>query len=431
MKRIRNLIIIGVGLIVVIAVAVLAGGKHGAPAVTVQKLAYGDFTIKLPESGVLQHPRAETVPSLVAGNIGEIAARAGDSVARGQLLATVYNPALSYNAAGSSADYVSQVAAVNEARVQEQNAKVNYQAQVDTNKSNYDEAKRVYDADVVLFANKAIPGNQLDADKAKFEQAKVAYDQSVENLRLGAVSGYNGSSVAAAQAAADKARIINDQNQEQLGFTKIVAPFDGTIQTVASQTNDSLRPVQAGDSVLAGQALFTIAEGNAFIVRTKVDEQDVSQVRLGMRATVGGEDFGGATFPGHVASIAPTAQKSDDSSATSKQVLTVIALDKIAGFMKDGMSADVDILTTDLHHVLVIANSSIVTKNGKKSVFVVVSGKASKRDIRVGKTSDTTSVVSGGLLPGDSVILSPSPTLVEGAPVTIATPTSSPSPSAS
>jgi HlyD family secretion protein len=429
MKRVRNLLIVVVALALVVGLAVGLERNRTKTAVTVKRVTLTTFTEKLPESGVLQRPHTETIPALVAGNIGRMYARAGDDVRAGQLLATIYNPTLEYSAAGSRADYLSANANVDLARVQERNARVGYQGQVETAKSNFDEAQRIYDADAELYKNQAIPRQQLDQDKAKLDQAKVAYDQAIAQLKLGAVTSYSGDSIQYAIAAAQKARIIDAQNQQQLSFTRIVAPFDGIIQTVASQTNDQLRPIQDGDAVTAGQALFTIAQGHTFIVRTKVDEQDIARVQVGQDAIVSGEDFGGATFPGRVVTIAPTAQKSDDPSATTKQVLTVIALQRAAPFMRDGMSADVDILTTVLHNVLTVPNGAIVTgTKGSKYVWVVAGGTVSKRTITVGKSNETSSVVRSGLRPGDSVVLAPPATLAQGAAATIATPSPSPSP---
>lgn len=429
MKRLRNLVIIVVALALVVSFTVTLERGHTKTPVTAQRVSLTTFVEKLPESGVLQRPHTETIPALVAGNVQQLYVRAGDDVRAGQLLATLYNPTLEYSAAGSRADYLSANANVDLARVQARNAKVGYQAQVETSKSNLDEAQRIYDADAELYKNQAVPRQQLDQDKAKFDQAKVAYDQAIAQLKLGAVTSYSGDSTQYAIAAAQKAGIINNQNQQQLAFTRIVAPFDGVIQTVASQTNDPLRPIQAGDAVTAGQAVFTIALGRTFIVRTKVDEQDISRVQVGQGAIVSGEDFGGATFPGRVVTIAPTAQKSDDPSATTKQVLTVIALSRIAPFMKDGMSADVDILTTVLHNVLVVPSGAIVSgATNHKYVWVAAGGTLAKRTITIGKSNATSTIVRSGLRPGEAVVLTPPATLAEGAAVTIATPSPSPSP---
>jgi len=429
MKRTRNILIVVGALLVVVVLAVVASRRGGAAAIPVkiQKIAYAPFTVKLPENGTVQHPGTITIPTLVGGNIAHIYVKTGDHVSAGELLATIDNPTLQFNAAGSAADYGNSVANVTTARINVQNAQVTYQASVDTQRSAYDEAKRVYDADIALLNQKAIARSQVDADKAKLDQAKVAYDQAVEQLKLGAVSGYGQESVQAAQAAADKARIVDQQNQQQVAFTRIVAPISGIIQTVANNPADALRSVQQGDPVTAGQSLFTMTQSEGYIVKAQVDEQDIINVHLGMPANVSGQDFPGKTLSGHVSAIAPVAQKSTDASSTSMQVLTTIALDTSPQFLKDGMTADVDILTTDIPHALAVPNGAIQKDKGKPYVFVIEKGVVKKRTITTGKAGDSSTLVSSGLAPGDVIVAANTPGLVDGAKVT---PLPSPSPSA-
>jgi HlyD family secretion protein len=433
MNRTRNIIIVVAALVVIVVIAVFASkrGDSAATPVRLQKVSYSTFTVKLPENGEVLNADTVTVPSLVGGNVGKIYVRPGSRVSAGELLATIENPTLDYNASSSQADYTNAVANVSTARVQEKNARVQYQAQVDTNKSALDEARRVYDADVALLDQKAIARSTVDADKAKLEQAQVAYDQAVQQLRLGAVSGYGMDSVQAAQAAADKSKILNDQNQDQVALTRITAPISGTIQTVVAETTNPLRSMQPGDSVTAGQGLFTIAGDNAFVVKAQVDEQDIINVRVGQAANITGQDFPGHVIPGHVERIEPVAQKSTDTSSTSMQVLTTIALDESPSFLKDGMSADVDILTSNVPHSIVIPNDAI-TKNGSNSfVYVVQNSVAKKRTITLGRAGDSTTQVLAGLAPGDVIVAAKMPPITDGARVTplpppSATPSSSP-----
>jgi HlyD family secretion protein len=429
MNRTRNIIIVVAALLVVIVVAVVAGkrGDSSATPVKLQKVSYSTFTVKLPENGVVLNADTVTVPSLVAGNIGQIYVKAGSRVSAGELLATIENPTLDYNASSSQADYTNAVANVATARIQEQNQRVQYQAQVDTNKSALDEARRVYEADAALLDQKAIARNQVDADKAKLDQAQVAYDQAVQQLKLGAVSGYGMDSVQAAQANAEKSQILNAQNQQQVAFTRIVAPISGVIQTVAAQTSNPLRSMQPGDAVTAGQGLFSIAGDNKYVVKAQVDEQDIINVRVGQAANITGQDFPGHVIPGHVMRIEPVAQKSTDTSSTAMQVLTTIALDQSPPFLKDGMSADVDILTSNLPHSIVIPTAAINKNGSNSSVYVVQSGIAKKRSVTLGRAGDSTTQVLSGLAPGDVIVAEKVPALTDGARVT-PLPSASPSP---
>jgi HlyD family secretion protein len=429
MNRTRNLIIVVAALAVVVVLAVVASkrGDSSALPVKMQKVRYSTFSVKLPENGVVMNADTVTVPTLVAGNIGQIFVKSGSRVRAGELLATIENPTLDYNASGSQADYNNAVANVSTARVQEQNARVQYQAQVDTNKSALDEARRVYDADVALLDQKAIARSTVDADKAKLDQAQVAYDQAVQQLRLGAVSGYGMDSVQAAQAAAEKSKILNDQNQDQVALTRITSPMSGTVQTIAAETSNALRSLLPGDAVTAGQALFTIAGDNQYVVKAQVDEQDIINVHVGQAVNISGQDFPGHVIPGHVTRIDPVAQKSTDTSSTAMQVLTTIALDQSPPFLKDGMSADVDILTSNIPHSIVIPNEAI-GKNGASSyVYVVQDGIAKKRTVTIGRAGDSTTQVLAGLRPGDVIVATKMPALTDGARVT-PLPSSSPSP---
>ncbi|HUA08632.1 MAG TPA: efflux RND transporter periplasmic adaptor subunit [Candidatus Acidoferrales bacterium] len=429
MNRTRNLIIVLVALALVVGAALVIARRNAQAtlAVNIVTVKRSTFSIKLPETGVVMNPATVTIPTLVGGNLRDIYVRAGQQVEAGTLLASIENPTLDYNAAGSQADYINAVANVKTARIQEQNARVQYQAQVDTNKSALDEARRVYEADVALLAQKAIAQNQVDADKAKLDQAQVAYDQAVAQLKLGAVSGYGMDSVQAAQANAEKSKILNAQNQQQVSFTRIIAPMSGVVQTVATQSSDPLRSLQPGDAVTAGQSLFTLASDRGYIVKAQVDEQDIFNVRVGQRAVISSEDFPGKSIVGRVRSIAPVAVKSTDPSSTAKQVLVTVALDRTPAYLKDGLTVDVDIYTTQIPNVIAIPTDAIRKEGSKTFVYVARDGHAVKTYISTTLANDTQSLVTSGLAPGDRLIDDKNTALVAGSTVKAA-PSPSPSP---
>lgn len=428
MKRTRNLVIIAV-VLAAIVLAVALTSRHGKPAlaVSVTTVKRAPFTVKLAETGVVAHPLVETIPTLVAGNLQHVYVKAGDRVAAGELLATIQNATLESTAAGSQADYDSARANIQTARINEQNARVTYVAAVETAKSNLEEARRIYEADVALYKNKAIPRNQVDTDRAKLDQSQVQYDQAVRQLKLGAVTGYGQDSVQYAQAAAQKAQILNTANQQQLSFTRIVAPFSGVIQTAASQTDDPLTPLHAGDAVGQGQMLFTIAQDSDYVVKAQVDEQDIIGVHPGQQANITGEDFPGKTLVGHVALLSPVASKSSDPSSTARQVVTTVRLDRSPPFLRAGMTVDVDILTTNIPKTLLVPTSAI-GKDGKRTyVYVLRGNKAAKTYVRTGTANDTQTSIASGLAPGDRVVTAANdPLLHDGSEITVL-----PSPSAS
>ncbi len=324
------------------------------------------------------------------------------------------------------------------------------------------EAQRLYDANRELYAEKAVSKDALDQAAAHLDQAKVAANQAHREREIltGTLSRNQTvlrdrvraaedavrqaqAALAAAQAnalntkradvdaaLADAARAETDRKYaaEQVGHLTVRAPFPGIVEALASQPSDSLRPLQPGDSIQAGEELMKVATDAGFIVRAKVDEQDISAVRAGQRVTIGGEDFGGKTLPGHVASIAAFAQRSDDPSNTARQVITTIALDGTLPFLRDGMSVDVDIITRDLPDVLVVSSDAVRKDGEAPYVYVVRDGKARKTAVATGESNDQQTVITGGLNAGDVVVADKNAAVVEG---TAVKPAPQPAPSAS
>ncbi len=313
------------------------------------------------------------------------------------------------------------------------------------------EAKRILDADKNLLANKAISQDAVDQAQAKYDQAKVADDQArrqrtilgatlnrnklllqdriraasdqlrqsraqLASARATAAQSKTGD-LEAARADAARAAAELDFAQKQLARTVIRAPFSGTIQTLAANATDALRPIQVGDSIAQGQALMTIAADGGFIVRTKVDEQDVAQVRIGQAANVSGEDLAGTTLPGHVLNVSPVAQKSDDPSNTARQVITTIALERTVPYLRDGMTVDVDIVTKDIPNALGIPTNAVHhdTPQAKPWVWAIDASKhAHKATFTAGQANDTITIVRGGLKPGTMIAADAAPQLTDG-----------------
>jgi RND family efflux transporter MFP subunit len=474
--RRKFVVIAGSVLLLVLVIIVVARQMRGQPRI-VRELTVGNasFAILLPESGVIQYPQIQTMSAQIPGNIGQIFVKTGDRVIAGQLLATIENPQIVSDARSSSAAYRAATARAQSAQVTDSTnvaqAQTNLEAararlaqarqdlasgsgrglvessagpQQSQANANYvsaatalREAQRTYVAYRDLYANKAISRDQLDQAEAKYEQAHAAYNQLIRSRTVlqdevrSAQEGYveaqtalaaaeveSGSGdVAAASAEAARAGSEYAFAQEQADATQIRAPYDATVLSVATEKSDSVRPIQPGDAVAQGQPLITLAQRRAFVVRTKVDEQDVINVHLGERAQITGEDFPGRVLSGRVVEVSPIAQRPEDSTATSRTVATTIAVDGPPAFLRDGMSVNVNILTTDLQHAIVVPNEAIGRDGGSAYVFVVRNGDAYRRRVSVGISNEANSVIVSGLGAGDVIVAQSVVGLTDGAPV--------------
>ena len=61
-----------------------------------------------------------------------------------------------------------------------------------------------------------------------------------------------------------------------------------------------------------------------------------------------GDDFPHRTLTGRVTEVSPLAVRTSDNATTSRTVPVTIAIDGTPAFLRDGMTVDVNILTTQL-----------------------------------------------------------------------------------
>lgn len=496
-RRTTLLAFAAIALVVIVGSIAARRGGHPTPVREVV-VHYATFRTKLPETGVVQLPKVVTIPAGAAGNVGDVFVRAGDRVAKGQLLATIVNAQLvsslhdaednalsaqghAQSVAESTAvlpqqnrsAVVQAQAAVVAARSQltqaeqdvvagsqsglgygaatAQEQRLGAQSTLAKAQTDLREAQRTYEANKYLYDQKGISRDALMTSQARFDEARVTYEQARSERQIlgGTLSRETqvlrdrvrsaqdqlrqaDAALASAQANASEskagdlvaARADAARTQADLAYARgqverlqIRAPLAGIVQSVAAQPNDTLRPIAPGEAVVAGQALFTLAADDRFVVRTKVDEQDVAGLRLGQRAMVGGEDFGAAKLSGRVVDISPVAQRSDDPSNTSRQVLTTIALDRTLPFLRDGMTVDVDIVTRDVPHVLTVPTDAMRKDARGAYLFIVRDGRAQRASATFGEASDTEVVVTAGLHAGDTVVADKSAEIVAGTAV--------------
>jgi HlyD family secretion protein len=76
--------------------------------------------------------------------------------------------------------------------------------------------------------------------------------------------------------------------------------------------------------------------------------------------------------------------------------------------VKPGMTAAVNIVVEELQDVLLVPNRAVRLVDGERVVYVLQDGQSVKKNIRLGSSSDTMSIVAGGdVQEGDVVILNP------------------------
>jgi membrane fusion protein, copper/silver efflux system len=160
------------------------------------------------------------------------------------------------------------------------------------------------------------------------------------------------------------------------------------------------KKVVQGQSVAAGQQLYTIADLSDVWVDVQLREADAANVRTGSGADIELPGVPGRSVKGRVQYVYPVL----DSAARTVRARVVVA--NTTGLLKPGMYATVR-LHTPSRSALAIPNSAVLRTGDRNVVFVEMSnGTLMPQDVELGRTAGEYTEVVGGLEPGQRVVTS-------------------------
>ncbi len=193
--------------------------------------------------------------------------------------------------------------------------------------------------------------------------------------------------------------------EEMVGFSKITAPFSGT---VTMRTLDVGQLVAAG----AGRELFRIAQADRLRVFVRVPQNYARSVVVGQAADVAFTELPGQTFEGK---IVRTAGSLD---ASSRTLLTELEVDNAKGKLLAGSYAQVRFRDVKPDAVLTIpANALLFRIEGAMVGVVGADHRVALRKVTLGRDFGQTVEVLSGISAADHVVINPPDSLVEGSEV--------------
>ncbi|MFT7676751.1 MAG: RND family efflux transporter MFP subunit [Planctomycetota bacterium] len=211
----------------------------------------------------------------------------------------------------------------------------------------------------------------------------------------------------AARVQQTKAQLALESAQLRLSKSQVLAPFAGYLDREAPAVGTLLMP---------GQPLTQLHQLEPMRLVLALDEQDVLSLRLGQTARVHLQALPDQALTGAVGAIGLSAD------ARTRTVRVELDLDAIpdAPRLVPGMFGSVQIQAGTLMDVLAIPEAAVVRRRGAPVAFVLVDGKAERRELQLGRRLGSTHVVRSGLAPGEQLILGPLPNLSHGSSVVAA-----------
>ncbi|HEX6910540.1 MAG TPA: efflux RND transporter periplasmic adaptor subunit, partial [Longimicrobium sp.] len=158
--------------------------------------------------------------------------------------------------------------------------------------------------------------------------------------------------------------------------------------------------VEVGAVVGAQTRLFTIAEVSTLVTRVGVSELDVGSLRTGQQARVMLDAYPGQRFEGRIRRIFPSADP-----ATRLVPVEVALTGEAATAARPGFLARVGFALGQRDGVLLVPASAVVGQAGAQQVFVVVNGKAERRTVETGLSSEGRVEIVSGLRAGEAVVV--------------------------
>ena len=250
----------------------------------------------------------------------------------------------------------------------------------------------------------------LDTAEANYEQAKKALDVADQTADLAETSAENSLETAKATLAAAKSKYVaaskdaNVASYEAAYESALVnmnravlrAPANGVIKEVNFKVGE----------VMGGTSVETFAKmiSYDFILEARVSESDIAKIKLDQKATLTFDAFDpDEKFTATVVSIDPSATVVQD----VVDYVVKFAMDKDDLRLKDGMSADLEVLIFEKNDVLAIQERAIKDVDGKKIVQILEKGKPVDREVKTGAKGDGGMIeIVSGLKEGEQVITS-------------------------
>jgi HlyD family secretion protein len=210
-----------------------------------------------------------------------------------------------------------------------------------------------------------------------------------------------------------QARAALDQSAELLSKTRIKSPIDGVVIQLDLKVGET---VIAGTTNIPGSTMMIIADPSETLTEVQVDEADIAQVKEGQAADIFAAAYPDTPLSGTIQSIASVARQTPGQASLS--FLVKILLDEQDELtIRPGMSVRADIYTQSSEETLAVPVQAVLfdedadkDKEGKEEqtyVFLMQDGKAVRRDVEVGISSDSDQEIISGVKEGDTVISGP------------------------
>ncbi|MBG6236069.1 HlyD family secretion protein [Pedobacter sp. CAN_A7] len=359
--------------------------KADAEKVTISKVIYSDFEdVVLLNSSVVPLTSV-IVSSSEGGTVAEIFTENGATVVKGTPLLRVANPNALSNYTSSETSIIEQINQLRKLKLDlEQNQRIMSQDMM-VIENNLRTATRKYRTDSMLFAKQVITREEFRTSSQDYE-----YNLGRRAILKQAVTQENQSRVMQLQQIDISISRMNaslETIRQNIENMTIKAPVAGRLS--------SYDPV-IGKSYNPNEMLGKIDVLQGYKLQAGVDEYYINRVKEGQKASC---EFNGQTYPLTVRKVIPE--------VTAGQFQVELVFEgKSPVELRRGLSLQTKLTLSANSKSLLLAQGQFFQSTGGSWVFVLKDGKASKRNIKIGRKNYLFYEIMEGLQKGEEVITS-------------------------
>jgi HlyD family secretion protein len=357
----------------------------------------GTFVAEIADDGVTRVRDRYVITAPVSGQLLRPEVRAGDPVRRDQRVATILPNLPEMLDPRTRAELAARREAA-AARVARANAVVR-QSETEVRQLELDAQRLRALAPQGLVAKSELDRAELslNAGTSSLEAARNEADAAMHEYQQ-------------ARTAAQLGQPQRAPGSEPAAAWQIHSPTAGQVLNVA---NESGGPVSIGSPILT--------VGDVTHLEAVIDVLSSEAIRIPPRAQVSLDAGRGFVLSGRVRTVEPAATTKISALGVEEQrvnvVVDLLPLPGGVGPVGDNFRVDARIEVARIQDALQVPVASLFREGDRWAVFIVSGGIAHRRPVQIGLRSGERAVVTGGIQPGELVVVYPSDTLTDGARV--------------
>ena len=361
-----------------------SGGSVSLDRLSLDDVARGPFVRDIQAEGRVVAAFSPTLFAPAAGAV-TLQVHAGDSVKKGQVLATIASPDLAAKLAQEEAsadslrtDTLRAQVEAGEQRAALQGVRENAAIDVKAAETDLARQQKAFDAG-------AAAGMQVDHARDALEKARIALAHAEAGLHSKDDS-LKFDVQAKEQAHARQVLLVQDL-QRQVGELTVRSPVDGQVGQLF---------VAERASVAKDAQLLTVIDLSALEVEMQVAESFARDLAVAMPGEISGN---GQVWKGKVSAISPE--------VVANQVAARLRFDgTMPAQLRQNQRLSVRVLLDQRPDVLSVRAGPFIDESGGQYAYVVRDGVAVKTPVRLGARSVDRVEILSGLRPGDRVVVS-------------------------